>query len=103
MRAGLIVCLTGCLLAGPAEKKARKPAETTLTGCMDQRGDIFVLRGDVQLKTITVLHGVGFSDDNFARHMGHKVTVNGTLANEGDQKVMKVRKITTVSDVCSPD
>jgi hypothetical protein len=70
MRVGLIVCLAGCLLAAPAEKKVQKPAETTMTGCVDQRGDNFVLTGDEQLKSIAVL---------------------------------KVRKITHVSDSCSPE
>jgi hypothetical protein len=103
MRVGLIVCLAGCLLAAPAEKKAQKPAETTMTGCVDQRGDNFVLTGDEQLKAIAVLHGDGFPDENFARHMGHKVTVQGTLSSEGEQQVMKVLKITHVSDSCSPE
>jgi hypothetical protein len=40
---------------------------------------------------------------NFARHMGHKVTVQGLLSGAGDQRVMKVRKITHVSDSCSPE
>jgi hypothetical protein len=103
MRPGLIVCLAACLLAAPAEKKAPKPAETTMTGCVDQRGDNFVLTGDERLDAVAVLHGDGFSDDSFARHMGHKVTVQGTLSRERDQQVMRVRKITHVSDSCSPE
>jgi hypothetical protein len=43
MRAGLMICFAGCLLAAPAEKKAQKPPETTMTGCVDQRDDLFVL------------------------------------------------------------
>jgi hypothetical protein len=35
--------------------------------------------------------------------MGHKVTVQGTLSSEGEQQVMKVLKITHVSDSCSPE
>lgn len=103
MRAGLMICFAGCLLAAPAEKKVQKPAETTMTGCVDQREDVFVLTGDEQLKAVAVLHGDGFSDDNFARHMGHKVTVQGSLSVSGEQRVMKVRKITQVSETCSPE
>lgn len=106
MRAGLVFCLAGLLMAPPADPatkpKPKAASSTTMTGCVDQRNNTFVLTGDKELKTHAVLHGDGFSDDNFARHLGHTVTVEGTLASQGGTKVMKVRKVTPVSDFCSP-
>jgi hypothetical protein len=105
MRTVLMLCFAGLLLASPDEKHkaAAKPARTSLTGCVDQRGETYVLTGDKELNEVAVLHGDGFSDDNFARHMGHKVTVEGTISREGDEPSIKVRKITDISDSCSPE
>jgi len=109
MRAMLIGCLTGMLLAGAADtpKKAGKPAEkaatSTMTGCVDQRGDNYVLTGDKELNAFAVLHGEGFSDDNFARYMGHKVSVEGSTSRDGENVTVKVKKITDLADTCSPE
>ena len=82
---------------------AQAPKKDTLTGCVDQRGNDFVLTGDKELLEIAVLHYVGISDDNFAREVGHKVTVEGKLSKEGDTRVMRVTKLTTISESCSPE
>ena len=79
------------------------PTKDTLTGCVDQRGSDYVLAGDKELHEIAVLHYVGISDDNFAREVGHKVTVEGTLTKEGDTQVMRVTKLTTISETCEPN
>lgn len=98
------------LSAGLAEKKPRaksKPApvehNSTFTGCIDQKGENYVLTGDVELRTIAVLHGDGFDDDNFAREMGHKVKIEGTLTGDADPKTIRVKRVTKISDSCSPD
>ncbi len=105
MRNLIALCFAGLLLAAPETKpkKTAKPALSSMTGCVDQRGDNYVLTGDKQLKAVAVLHGEGFSDDNFAKHMGHKVTVEGTMAPAGEMPSMKVRKITEISKFCSPE
>jgi hypothetical protein len=105
MRTLLIFCFAALLFAAADEKpkKAGKPAVTTLTGCVDQRGDRYVLTGDKELNAVAELHGDGFPDDNFARYVGHKVTVEGALAREGEMPVIKVRKITDVANECSPE
>ena len=82
---------------------AQAPKKDTLTGCIDQRGNDFVLAGDKELHQIAVLHYVGISDDNFAREVGHKVTVEGTLSKDGDTPVMRVTKLKTISESCSPE
>jgi hypothetical protein len=96
---GLILCLTLFSIAGIAQA----PKKDSLTGCVDQRGNDFVLAGDKELHQIAVLHYVGMSDDNFAREVGHKVTVEGTLSKDGDVPVMRVTKLKTISETCSPD
>jgi len=100
MRFGLIFCFAGLLFAADS---AKKPAVTKMSGCIDQRDGIYVLTGDKELNAVAVLHGEGFSDDNFARYVGHKVTVEGTVAKEGDSSTVKVRKITDVADTCEPN
>ncbi len=86
-----------------APKQTRRASTNTFTGCIDQRGDNFVLTEDKEMRTIAVLHGEGFSDDNFAREMGHKVTVEGSLTNDSDPKVIRVTKVTRIADSCSPE
>ncbi len=87
--------------AKPAKKTAAN--RVTWTGCLDQRGENYVLAGDKELQTEAVLHGDGFSDDNFARHLGHKVTISGTLARDGNPVTIRVTKVTDIADECSPE
>lgn len=94
---------------GSAQKKktkgnpARAAKTASFTGCIDQKAENYVLTGDRELRTIAVLHGDGFDDDNFARDMGHKVTIEGTLAGDADPKTIRVKKVTKISDSCAPD
>jgi hypothetical protein len=89
------------------QKKKAKPARvektSSFTGCIDQKGESYVLTGDRELHTIAILHGDGFDDDNFAREMGHKVTLEGTLEGDADPKTIRVKKVTKISDSCAPD
>lgn len=103
MRTCLIFCFAGLLIAADPPKKAAKATTATLSGCVDQRDGIYVLTGDKELKAIADLHGAGFSDDNFARYVGHRVKVEGTVAKEGEKTTVKVRNITSIADVCSPE
>jgi hypothetical protein len=104
------VMLMSTSVAPAADKKPAKrgkgaPAvkSTSFTGCIDQRGENYVLTGDKELRTVAVLHGEGFNDDNFAREMGHKVTVEGTLAGDADPKTIRVTKVTKISDTCAAE
>ena len=55
-------------------------AKDSLTGCVDERDGQYVLTNDTNLQPIARLQpAAGSADDNFARHMGHKVTVRGKL------------------------
>lgn len=83
--------------------KSDAPNLVTFTGCVDQRGENYVLANDRNLKTEAILHGDGFSDDNFARHLGHQVSIRGTLTTDADPKVISVKKIDDVADACAPE
>jgi hypothetical protein len=90
--------------AGPEPKGKKRPAERPqvaqqgLTGCLDQRGESYVLKSVKDMKEVTALKGKAFSDDDFARYVGHTVTVYGT--KNGD--LLEVTKIVNVADTCSP-
>jgi hypothetical protein len=83
------------------EKKRATPAQS-LTGCVDQKEANFILRDPQSVRQMAELHGDGFSDDNFAKHLGHRVTVTGTLNSEANPPVMKVREIKMISEICEP-
>jgi hypothetical protein len=84
------------------EQKKMPERESSLTGCVDQRDELFVLVNDRDLKVIANLDAVGFPVEGFAKHVGEKVIVRG-ISTQGDTRpVFKVRTIETVSDTCAP-
>jgi hypothetical protein len=94
--------LTGLTLSAQSDKKAGG-ATATLRGCVDQAPNgNFILTGNVELKKIVTLHGETFQDESFAKHLGHTVRVTGRLTNEGEERVMRVRRIEHVSEFCAP-
>lgn len=106
----LIVLLTALPVAAQADRNTREPRErdqsrerkeaqksaTPMTGCVDQRGETYRLMPEGRTTGGTILRGRAFSDDNFARYVGHKVSVEGSL--EGD--TLHVTKITKVAETC---
>jgi hypothetical protein len=100
----IVVFVASILCAGPeqkAKKKSATAAEETqaaaLTGCIDQRGESYILASEADMSKVTVLKGKGFSNDNFARYVGHKVTVRGTQ----NRDVFEVTRIETLAATCS--
>lgn len=85
--------------AGPDPKQKASPTKSQkITGCLDQRGEGYVLKSEKDMKDVTKLKGKAFSDDSFARYVGHKVTVSG----DRDGELLLVTKIVNVADTCSP-
>ncbi len=84
-----------------AEKKgkAAQAKQESVTGCVDQRGEAYVLAG-AGMKQEAKLAGKAFSDDNFARYIGHKVTVHGTVDRSASPVVVHVVRIEDVSNTC---
>jgi hypothetical protein len=105
-RTGFAVLLLTASLASAqqrsAKPKPKRPAAQVAVGCLDQRGEAYVLTGDRELRRIVTLQGDGFSDDNFARYLGHKVKVQGRLSEPGSS-VLRVRDIATISETCRPE
>ena len=103
-----LTLIAATFLSAQKEDKTRKDSAPkakveALAGCVDERGETYVLVGDVRLKVIAKLKGRAFSDDNFARYVGHKVTVHGELKQDGEDKVLYVTKIDDGGLGCSPE
>jgi hypothetical protein len=95
-----ILFLAVCVHAQTGE--TRKSAGDSLTGCVDERDGQYVLTNETNLQTVARLQPeAGSADDNFARHVGHKVTVRGKLSREDAPPVMTVRSVAAVSDTCA--
>jgi len=84
-----------------APKKDAKQAETSLTGCVDERDERYILTDDRELKPIANLEADGFPQEGFAKHLGHKVTVRGVSSPGDPRPTFKVRSITLVSESCA--
>ena len=83
-------------------KKESKSASDSMTGCVDEQNGRYVLTNDTDLALIAILEPDGFPTEAFAKHMGHKVTIRGTVIPGGAQPTFKVRSVTAVSDTCTP-
>ena len=83
-------------------KKEQTKAETTLTGCIDEQNGQYLLISDRTREPIADLVADGFPTEGFARHLGHTVTIRGTVNSEGVRPVFRVRGIQPVSDTCGP-
>jgi hypothetical protein len=95
-----ILFLAACMHAQTGA--TRKSAKDSLTGCLDERDGQYVLTNDTNLQTVARLQPeAGSADDNFAKHMGHKVTVRGKVSREDNPPVMTVQIVTSVSDTCT--
>jgi hypothetical protein len=93
-----------CVTAAPPQSGKTKPgAKASLTGCIDERDGQYVLTNDTNLQpTARLQPAAGSPEDNFARHMGHKVKVQGVLSKEEPLPTMTVESVETVSQTCAP-
>jgi hypothetical protein len=78
-----------------------EPKLASLTGCMDEQEGQWVLVNDQTMAIIANLAADGFPTEAFAKHMGHKITVRGTVSSGGTRPIFKVRTIETVSETCA--
>jgi len=98
----LLMLAAGVAAASP-QGKAGPAAKASLTGCLDERDGQYVLTNDTNLQpTARLKPAAGSPEDNFARHMGHKVTVRGVLSKEETLPIMTVESVQTVSQTCAP-
>jgi len=119
MKLAILLLLTFCsaALAAPQEKASpvqgaqKKPTpkpkaartQQVLTGCVDEQDGRYVLLDDHMLKKVVDLEAANAgSEDFFAKHLGHKVTVKGSRNSE-TEGVLKVSSIEDIAPVCSPE
>jgi hypothetical protein len=114
MKLSVLLLVSAVLWAVPDEsktsgKRARKAAEpaasrqTSITGCLDQRGEEYVIRSTDDMARVTAVKGKGFSNDNFARYIGQQVRVQGAASKgaASNDSTFEVTKIDKVADTCS--
>ena len=93
-------------LAAPAQKQKKSSVKMdTLTGCVDEKTDAYILRTDDMLKELATLEPVGFDRTSFARFVGHKVSISGQLISSTQPPTMRVSSldhIKNISDICAP-
>jgi hypothetical protein len=81
-------------------KKADPKGTASLNGCVDEQDGEYVLIHNQTRDLIANLEAEGFPKENFARYLGHKVTVRGTSHPNGAHPIFKVRSVESVSDTC---
>jgi hypothetical protein len=87
------------------EPKQKPPSKgradaASMTGCIDQQDGKFVLVDDRSLSPIADLVAEGFPQEGFAKHVGNKVTVRGTVNSNGPRPLVNVRSVEKISDGC---
>jgi len=98
-----IAVLAVGIAAAQSQPAKSRSARSSLTGCIDEHEGQYVLTNDTNLQpTARLKPAAGSAEDNFARFMGHKVTVKGALAKEDPLPVITVDQIETVSETCAP-
>jgi hypothetical protein len=90
------------LAAQTPKKKVVRPKPETLTGCVDQKQGRYVLTDDGMLKTLALLEWVDQNQENFARYVGHKVSVTGQRSGQTDPPLFKVAALKDIAETCSP-
>jgi hypothetical protein len=84
------------------QPKNSAPTAASLTGCVDQQNGDYVLINDRTTELMASLEAVGFPQEGFAKHLGHKVTVKGTSTANHGRPVFQVRTVERVSEMCAP-
>jgi hypothetical protein len=83
------------------DKADPKDQTAALMGCVDEQDGKWVLVNDQTMAIIAILAADGFPLEAFAKYMGHKVDVRGTVIPGGSSSTFKVREIKTISETCA--
>ena len=102
----LLILLLIMPLTAQSQKQKKSPVKMdTVTGCVDEKTDVYILRSDDQLRELATLEPVGFDRTNFARFVGHKVAVSGQLITTTQPPTIRVSSldhVKNISDICAP-
>lgn len=102
------VCALALLAAAPLahpQEKGRKAAPQSITGCLDEKSDYYVIRSERMLRELAALEPVGFEKQLFARFVGHRVTITGELVGASDPPTLRVKSYSNIKDIsetCTP-
>jgi hypothetical protein len=83
------------------DKADPKDQTSALMGCVDEQDGKWVLVNDQTMAIIANLAADGFPTEAFAKYMGHKVNVRGTVIPGGSSSTFKVREIKSISETCA--
>jgi len=103
-----VVCTPRLVAAADEQQQGSKKDSKTkgdsasMTGCIDEDNGHYVLISDRTRATIANLEAEGFPVEGFAKHVGHRVTVRGTVNPAGDVPLFRVRSIETINETCEP-
>jgi hypothetical protein len=97
-------CLTMSAADRDKDSKSRNRAETrqtqnTFVGVIDQTGNDFILTYEDSMEKKALLRSQGFSSDNFARFVGHRVEVRGDIEAEGERQVLTVKSLNNLKRI----
>jgi hypothetical protein len=97
-----------CAGTGQAGQKKETPARQqkskadSMTGCIDEQEGRYVLIDNRTMSVVAALEADGFPTEGFAKHVGHRVTIRGTVSPDGAVPHFRVRNIVPISDTCAP-
>jgi len=100
----IVLVIAGVGWTAPKEAK-RTFRNQVVTGCLDEKPGVYVLRSDDVLKEIAQLDPIGFDKQIFARYVGHKVSITGELVSTTEPPTLRVvspNQIKDVSQMCVP-
>jgi len=72
-----------------------------MMGCVDEQEGRWVLVNDQTMAILANLAADGFPTEGFAKYVGQKVTVRGTVSPDGSRPTFKVRSIEKISETCA--
>ena len=101
---GLLFCMATDVFGQPSQSaptsKFVPVAQKSLTGCVDEQFGQYILL-DGQMQKIVDLQSAGSEKDVFAKYVGHKVEVRGTMSS-GPKTTFTVAGIVQIADTCGP-
>ena len=99
---GTLVLAASAQTQEPKKNSKPKSDAVSMTGCIDEDNGRYVLINDRTRATIANLEADGFPVEGFAKHLGHKVTVRGTVNPDSNVPLVRVRSVETISETCEP-
>ena len=86
----------GAVLMG--QESSQTP--TRLTGCLDERpGPQYVIRSESELRLLAEIAATGDAAQQFAKYLGHRVEVTGTVVSKDSTRDVPQIRVTRIRDI----